>query len=555
MSDNNFVGKIENVKWNEETEGIFLEGYSFVNYVNTDTEEKVKKSIIISNGNKKYVIKANNVFRKDITESFGRNGISYDYSGFSCFIDLGFIDRMKPISSGKWNIQIYINVDGHEYEGDIDYLSNSVVEKLIRVHVDQSNITITVLTQNDKIFILSAIDKCANISNRKEKKRKVQNIRKYLRNRYTAATKKAVVIVYNIFCKLPVKENRITFLTDSRGGLYGNFKFVYEELRRRGITDIKCMLKPQDNTKKTLKEKIKIIYYLATSSVVLLDDYYPFIYNIIPREGVKLVQLWHASGAFKTFGFTRAGKPGWPQNPRAKNHRIYTHAIVSSKAIRRFYAEAYAISENKVIATGIPRTDVFFDNNYKYQKIQEFYEKYPILNNKKVIMFAPTFRGIGRGGYYDFENLDLDKMRENLSNEYVIIMKLHPFVSNMPNYGDKYKDFMIDLTNENEINDLLFLADILITDYSSVCFEYSLLNKPMIFFSYDMEDYILKRDFYYPYESFVPGPIVKTTEEIIDTIKSGDFKLDKLEKFRSEFFDHFDGKSSKRVVDMLLENN
>ena len=75
----------------------------------------------------------------------------------------------------------------------------------------------------------------------------------------------------------------------------------------------------------------------------------------------------------------------------------------------------------------------------------------------------------------------------------------------------------------------------------------------MIFFAYDLEDYIASRDFYYPYESFVPGPIARTTEDIIDIIKKNDFKVERLDKFRKTFFDHFDGKSTERVVDMLLK--
>ena len=103
------------------------------------------------------------------------------------------------------------------------------------------------------------------------------------------------------------------------------------------------------------------------------------------------------------------------------------------------------------------------------------------------------------------------------------------------------------------INDLLFVTDILITDYSSVCFEASLLNKPMIFFAYDLEEYIASRDFYYPYESFVPGPIARSTGEILEIIQNDNFDIEKLQEFKNTFFDHFDGKSTERVVDQLMK--
>ena len=155
--------------------------------------------------------------------------------------------------------------------------------------------------------------------------------------------------------------------------------------------------------------------------------------------------------------------------------------------------------------------------------------------------------------YYDFEKLDIDKLREGLGDEYVIIMKLHPFIKESLYISEENKNFILDLSSEREVNDLLFIADIMITDYSSICFEYSLLNKPMIFFTYDLEEYIEKRDFYYPFESFVPGPIVRTTEEIIDTIKNSNFDLNKVENFREKFLSSLDGKSTKRVVDELLK--
>ncbi|MEH7574174.1 CDP-glycerol glycerophosphotransferase family protein, partial [Cytobacillus firmus] len=92
----------------------------------------------------------------------------------------------------------------------------------------------------------------------------------------------------------------------------------------------------------------------------------------------------------------------------------------------------------------------------------------------------------------------------------------------------------------------------LITDYSSVCFEYALLNKPMIFFAYDVEEYVQKRDFYYEYTSFIPGPLVRSTDEMIQTIKARDYKMEKIKPFIEYFFDHHDGNSSARVVDQII---
>lgn len=335
----------------------------------------------------------------------------------------------------------------------------------------------------------------------------------------------------------------------------GNFKFVYDEINKRRIYKIKTFLQPSVSSKLGFVDKVRFLYAIATSKYILLDDFYPKIYNFKLREETELVQLWHACGAFKTFGFSRLGKEGGPKM-RSRNHRNYTKAIVSSDDIRKHYAEGFGISEDKVFATGVPRTDIFFDEEYKSSKIKELTEKYPLIKDKKVIMFAPTFRGNGQQtAYYDFDKFDIEELYNELSDEYVIIMKLHPFIKNIPTIDKKYEKFIIDLTSEREINDLLFVSDILITDYSSVCFEYSLLNRPMIFFAYDMEEYIEKRDFYYPYKGFVPGPIVKTTEGIINVIKDNNFELDKLDGFRNRFFNYFDGKSTERVVNMIFDSD
>ena len=349
------------------------------------------------------------------------------------------------------------------------------------------------------------------------------------------------------------KPNKVVFLSDSRTDLSGNFEFVYNELQSRGGYAIKYMLKPSIDAKRSLKEMLTFIQYIATSKYILLDDYYPQIYKYKIKKDIEVIQLWHASGAFKTFGFSRLGKKGGP-SINSRNHKNYTKAIVSSENIRINYAEAFGISKDKIISTGIPRTDIFFDKEYKNKKLNEIYNKYPMLKEKKVIMFAPTFRGSGqKTATYDFDKFNIKKFAEGIGDEYIVICKFHPFIKQRMYIPKEYNNFIIDLSHEREINDLLFVTDILITDYSSVCFECSLLNKPMIFFAYDLEEYILSRDFYYPYETFVPGPIAKSIEDIIDIINGKKFEMERLEMFRKKFFDHFDGKSTKRVVDLLLK--
>jgi len=370
---------------------------------------------------------------------------------------------------------------------------------------------------------------------------------------YRFMNKYGYKILYNVFKWLPLQHRKVLFASDSREDLSGNFAFVYEEMKKRNLDfDYHFILKREIAKERSLFEFIKLSYHLATSKFIVLDDFYPLVYPLKIRKNAELVQLWHAVGAFKTFGFSRIGRPGGP-SPKSKNHRNYTKAIVSSKHVAKHYAEGFGIDVEKVLPTGIPRTDVFFDQEYKKSMREKLYQEYPFLKDKKVIMFAPTFRGNGQqSAHYPMEMLNLKKLYENLKDEYVFLFKIHPFVKNDFSIPYPYSDFFYDFSHYREINDLLFVTDLLITDYSSVCFEFALLNKPMIFFGFDVEDYVRSRDFYYEFQSFIPGTLVRTTEEIIETIKTENYSTEKIKPFVEYFFDDLDGKSSARVVDQIF---
>nr|WP_261379696.1 CDP-glycerol glycerophosphotransferase family protein [Bacillus paralicheniformis] len=371
-----------------------------------------------------------------------------------------------------------------------------------------------------------------------------------LKRKLNTSLFKAAYVFCNIF---PIKSNKIVFASDSRVDMSGNFEFVYEELLKRDDDfDFKFFLKGSIRDRKTLPEMLSMAYHFATSKIIFIDDFYPLIYPLKIRKNAELVQLWHAVGAFKTFGYSRIGLPGGP-SPHSKNHKNYTKVIVSSESIRKHYAEGFGVSIDNVIATGVPRTDFFFDETKKALVKERLYTEFPFLKDKKVILFAPTFRGNGQqSAHYPFEVLNFERLYHELKDEYIFLFKIHPFVKNDINIPYQYSDFFYDFSSFREINELLLVTDILVTDYSSVCFEYALLNKPMIFFSYDVDDYIRKRDFYYDYFSFIPGPLAKTSEQMISIIKNEDYNFEKIDSFVRYFFDDLDGKASERVVDQIV---
>lgn len=360
-------------------------------------------------------------------------------------------------------------------------------------------------------------------------------------------------ITNKFFGKFKIKENRIVFISNRRNDLSGNFEFVYDILKEDKNLEFRFILDDRELKEMSVWNALRYGYYSATSKVILIDDFTPLLYKIPKREGTTLIQLWHACGAFKTFGYSRLGKEGG-QKQANPNHRNYDYAIVSSREIEKFYAEGFGISLEKAVATGVPRTDIFFNQEYKEKVQKEFYENYPQLKEKKIMLFAPTFRGNGKlSGHYPVDKFDVAKVYEELDGEYAILIKHHPFVQNRNEIPEKYRDYIIDLSEHSELNDLLFVADLLVTDYSSVIFEAALLDIPMLFYAYDLQRYISTRGFYYEYEKFVPGKIVESFGKAIEAMKKKDFETEKIETFKTRFFDDLDGKSSQRTVDLIYK--
>lgn len=347
------------------------------------------------------------------------------------------------------------------------------------------------------------------------------------------------------------KQEYILFVSSRREDLTGNIAYVNEILQEKNAK-VLFWLVPGKRKYMTYRNYWKLAYQIARSKVVVVDDFTPILNEVWAMDHRILIQLWHACGAFKTFGFTRVGKDGGP-NQTSTNHRYYNYAIVSSDEIRRFYAEGFGIDVKNVKALGVPRTDDFFKESYKSEIRAKLYEQYPQLKDKKVILFAPTFRGNGAGtAHFPFDKFNVKDVLSKLGEEYMIIIKHHPFVEMKHPVDASVKDRVLDLSTESEINDLLFITDLLITDYSSVIFEASLLNIPMLFYAFDLEDYVVNRDFYYPFKNFVPGKIVRNVDQIVESIRQEDYEQEKVETFKHRFFDQLDGKSSERVADFIM---
>ena len=260
------------------------------------------------------------------------------------------------------------------------------------------------------------------------------------------------------------------------------------------------------------------------------------------RPETKYVQLWHGCGVFKKVGLSTIDKSFGKSAKSHKEYPVntnYSYVTIASPELSWIFEESMGIEKDSgiIVPTGISRTDEFFD--------------------KKVILYAPTFRGNVETCTTP-DVLDIEAFAKELGDEYILILKHHPSVKNLPEIPEIYNEtFAFDMTRGHgmNINELMTVADICISDYSSVVFEYSLFERPMLFFVYDLEDYIDARGLYYEFNEITPGPLCRTNEEMLDYIKNIEERFDKQEviDFKNKFMCSCDGHSSERIL-ALIEN-
>lgn len=349
--------------------------------------------------------------------------------------------------------------------------------------------------------------------------------------------------MFGLFKHTKVEENRVSFIIDSGESFKGNLDYIKKEFERRGDFEFHFFYKD--------KLSLPSFKKLAGSRYIFLNDnFFPMAFMNFKRENT-IVQLWHAPGASKKFG----GSVDIESREILKKISQNTDfLIVTSKNIIGYYSEAFQMPKSKIKALGLPRMDYYFEDHDLSKLKEEFCQKYHVSQDKKIVLYAPTFRDEEKYNNV-FNYLDVNDFNEQLGDEYVLALRLHPKIR------DFYKDDIssageyVDVSGYESEQELMLISDILITDYSSIMIEYSILNRPTVFFTYDLDEYLAnERGFYYDFKSTVPGPIVHTSQELIDAIKNDNFDKSKISEFVKTQFDEIDGHSSKRIVDYLLNN-
>ena len=375
-------------------------------------------------------------------------------------------------------------------------------------------------------------------------------------------------LTYKIFSLRKTDKKLVLFVSNKDKKFPAEFTEIYNYAKNKGYKTV-CLYKTYGESKVFYKNEFrKIIFdlkftkYYAAAKCTFVSDYYLPAFANKPRKGSHLVQLWHGCGAFKKWGYsTKESSWGLKSDFFTKYnvHQTYTDIITSSEQVNSIYAEAFNADLSKVKALGVARTDVFFDNDFVREKTAEVYEKYNIDKNKKIILWAPTYRGDSLQKSHNEFTLEIEKMYNEFKDDFVLIIKFHPHLAksfDMKKFVPDYmSDFAFKTWHTYPIENLLCAADILVSDYSSLVFEYSLLEKPMIFYAYDLDEYENSRSFYYEYRNFVPGNIVTDTDGLIDEIKNiqSGFDKQKIVEFKNKFMSACDGNSAKRIFDEMIK--
>ena len=303
-----------------------------------------------------------------------------------------------------------------------------------------------------------------------------------------------------------------------------------------------------------LVDWFKSIYHLATSDNIFVDNYFGFLAVTNFKTNVRCIQLWHAAGAVKQFGLKDLSIGQRSQRAHDRFQKVYErfdHVVVGSEKMATIFKESFGINNEQLLRSGIPRTDFFFDQVAKRTVEQSLRTEFPMIKNKKVILYAPTYRD----NQLDSAHIELkiDKMYQAFKNDYILMLRLHPAIKMELNH--EYPDFVIDVSTYHQLNDLLVVTDLLITDYSSIPFEFALLNKPMIFFAYDLDEYASSRGFWESYRELVPGPIVHDTDALIECIKEDNFDMSRIRSFADQWNQYSRGYSSERLIQAIYHED
>lgn len=353
----------------------------------------------------------------------------------------------------------------------------------------------------------------------------------------------------------PRKEKALFFMVhDCR--FRGNLRYVYEECKRsyptleRVVLSKKAMLTPRRDGFVGVAERLfrniwfalRVNYHLATSTYVFLNDnFLPLAYLHFPRK-VKLVQLWHGAGAFKRFGLITETDKMVCQLVKQGNARV-DYLPVTASFLRGIYRDAMGVAEEHIYADGIPLMDFYRSEALQKKAKERVYGAFPQLRGKRCVLYAPTLRRTQEENDAIPMQFDAIRLIEAMGEDTMLLVRFHPTVQPR-NIEWKHERILL-ATDYPDVKELLVVSDMLITDYSSVAVEYSLLNRPILFYMYDAPDrngvaktegFAYDRGVYLETDKF-PGGYARTMDELISACRDMEGGMANARHFYTHNFD------------------
>lgn len=360
----------------------------------------------------------------------------------------------------------------------------------------------------------------------------------------------------------PVKENKAFFFMIHDCKFQGNLRFVYEEWGRqypeakRVVLSKKQMLAKEGRKgKKTpvrrlcgfMQFALAVPYHFATAEYVFLNDnFLPMRFMPKPKEK-KVYQLFHGAGAFKRFGLDTEPDSFVRKCVALGNRRQLRYICTTARHIVPIYSGAFGVDESLIDPSGIPLMDFYFNEKEKEKAKRTLYRRYPKLQGKKMILYAPTFRTDPTENDLLMVRFDAEKLLRNLGEEYCLAVRFHP--QNPPKMQELPKG-CINVTSYFDVRGLYVASEALITDYSCSAVEYALLKKPIYLYAYDLDSF--DRGFAWNYRG-MPGGIAKDMDGLIRQMKSPKSGLANTDYILKEHFDCPEGGISRRLVHQVVK--
>lgn len=370
--------------------------------------------------------------------------------------------------------------------------------------------------------------------------------------------------IYNkFFLRFPLKENYIIFESFLGKNYSDSPRNIYEYIIENNM-DYQCIWVFNDKNRK-IPGNAKIVkrfslayyYYFAVSKYWINNMRQPL--HLVKREGNVFLETWHGT-PLKKLVFDM--KDVYSANPRYKRDfymqsRAWDYLLSPNQYSSEIFRSAFKF-DNEMLEYGYPRNDILYSPQ-KDKIVARVKKSIGIPEDKKVVLYAPTWRDddFYEPGKYKFQlQLDLYKMKEFLGDEYVVALRMHYFIADDINV-EGLDGFAFNLSKYDDIAELYLISDILITDYSSVFFDYANLKRPILFFTYDLDKYRDQlRGFYLDFENEGPGPLLRTSDDIIEAIANIDEVTKEYAGRYDAFYERFcswhDGKSTEKVVKKVL---